>query len=339
MSINKYDESRKKDFHKKLAVCGVIFLIVVVFGVGMFCFLSPDTNSEATSTNDTIDKQDIVEIGGVKCVPKDGIETYLFLGVDQRGELTKVKKFDGTGQCDVIQLLVLDNVNKTYSTLTINRDTMVDMTVYNENGESLGEMNAQIALAHTNGDVADFGNKVTVETLSNLLYNQSIDGYVSLNMDSIPVINNLAGGVTVTIEDDFSASDKSLKMGETVKLTDEQAYHYIHDRKNVADGTNENRMKRQSEYLSNLKDIYMAKFKESSGFINEAYDALEKYMGTDLTPRMMSRIAVNLTKYEEKESPVLTGKNSMGEFGFIEFRLDQDSLDKAVRELFYDEVK
>ena len=71
----------------------------------------------------------------------------------------------------------------------------------------------------------------------------------------------------------------------------------------------------------------------------KAYDALEKYMGTDLTPRMMSRIAVNLTKYEEKESPILTGKNKMGEFGFIEYRLDQQSLDKAVRELFYDEVK
>lgn len=339
MNTKKYDESHKKDFHKKLAVCGVIFLIVVAFGVGMFCFLSPDTDSETTSTEDTIDKRDIVEIGGVKCVPKESVETYLFLGIDQKGELTKVKKYNGTGQCDVIELLVLNNVDRTYTTLTINRDTMVDMTLYNDKGESMGEMNAQIALAHANGDVAEFGNKIAVETVSNLLYNQPIDGCVSLNMDSIPVINNLAGGVTVTIEDDFSDSDKSIKMGETIKLSDEQAYHYIHDRKNVADGTNENRMKRQSVYLSNLKDIYMAKFKESSGFINEAYDALEKYMGTDLTPRMMSRIAVNLTKYEEKESPVLTGKNKTGEFGYIEYRLDQQSLDKAVRELFYDEVK
>ncbi|MDD6644678.1 MAG: LCP family protein [Oscillospiraceae bacterium] len=339
MSIKKYDESRKKDFHKKLSVCGVIFLIGIALGVGMFCFLSPEEEKESISTVDTVDKRDIVEIGGVKCVPKDGIETYLFLGVDQRGELTKVKKFDGTGQCDVIQLLVLDSVNKTYTKLVINRDTMVDMTTYNEKGQSLGEVNAQIALAHTNGDVADFGNKVTIETVSKLLYNHPIDGYVSLNMDSIPVINNLAGGVTVTIEDDFSKSDKSLKMGETIKLSDEQAYHYIHDRQNVADGTNENRMKRQSMYLSKLKGIFLDKFKESGSFINQAYDALENYMSTDLTPRMMSRIALNLTKYEEVDSPVLTGKNSMGEFGFIEFRLDQDSLDKAVRKLFYDEIK
>lgn len=339
MNIKKYDESRKKDFHKKLVICGVIFLIGIALGVGMFCFLSPDEEKETISTMDTIDKRDIVEIGGVKCVPKEDVETYLFLGVDQRGELTKVKKFDGTGQCDVIQLLILDNTNKTYSKLVINRDTMVDMTTYNEKGQSLGEVNAQIALAHTNGDVADFGNKVTIETVSKLLYNQPIDGYVSLNMDSIPAINNLAGGVTVTIEDDFSASDKSLKKGETVKLSDEQAYHYVHDRQNVADGTNVNRMKRQTMYLSNLKDILLGKFKENGSFINQAYDSLEKYMSTDLTPRMMSRIALNLTKYEEVNAPVLTGKNSMGEFGFIEFRLDQSSLDKAVRELFYDEVK
>ena len=64
MSIKKYDESRKKDFHKKLAICGVIFLIGIALGVGMFCFLSPDEEKETITTMDTTDKRDIVEIGG-----------------------------------------------------------------------------------------------------------------------------------------------------------------------------------------------------------------------------------------------------------------------------------
>ena len=98
-------------------------------------------------------------------------------------------------------------------------------------------------------------------------------------------------------------------------------------------------LKETEDQNNYLKDILLGKFKENGSFINQAYDSLEKYMSTDLTPRMMSRIALNLTKYEEVNAPVLTGKNSMGEFGFIEFRLDQSSLDKAVRELFYDEVK
>ena len=46
----------------------------------------------------------------------------------------------------------------------------------------------------------------------------------------------------------FSQSDSSLKMGETVTLTDDQALHYVHDRMNVGDGTNVCRMRRQKEY-------------------------------------------------------------------------------------------
>jgi len=64
---------------------------------------------------------EIVKIGNVKCTPKKDIKTYLFMGVDQRGELTKIKKYNGTGQCDVLKVLVLDDKNKTYKTLTINR--------------------------------------------------------------------------------------------------------------------------------------------------------------------------------------------------------------------------
>ena len=43
----------------------------------------------------------------------------------------------------------------------------------------------------------------TVDAVSNMLYGIRIEGYISLNMDSIKILNHLAGGVPVTIEDDF----------------------------------------------------------------------------------------------------------------------------------------
>lgn len=69
--------------------------------------------------------------------------------------------------------------------------------------------------------------------MSNFLDGQRIDGYAAVNMGAIGTINHLAGGVTVTIEDDFSKVDKTMKMGETITLTDEQAVHYVHDRYDV----------------------------------------------------------------------------------------------------------
>lgn len=332
MNYSKYND--KKKFHKKILALIIVVLVVALLSTGMYIFLESDTGS-----SNKVKQEDIVKIGGVSCTPKSNIKTYLFMGVDQKGELTKVKEFDGTGQCDVIQLVVVDETNKTYKTLVINRDTMVHMVIYDETGYAIGEMEGQIALAHANGDVAVFGSKVARDTVSEFLYNQKIDGYVSLNMDAIPVLNNLAGGVTVTITDDFSKSDKSLKMGETVTLTDEQSYHYVHDRKTVADGSNENRMARQEIFLDELKKSYKEKFEADNNFVNEAYNSVEKYMNTDISLSRMSNLALKLSEYTEEEGPVLEGESKIGEEGWIEFRVNQDSLDSAVRELFYDEVK
>ena len=333
--MSTYKDNKK--LKKNLLIVGIILVIGVCFGIGMYFLL--DAKEPVKLTSKGTESSEIVKIGNVKCTPKKDIKTYLFMGVDQRGELTKIKKYNGTGQCDVLKVLVLDDKNKTYKTLTINRDTMVDMLVYNENGESIGEMNGQIALAHANGDVADFGSKVTKEVVSKFLNRQVIDGYVALNMDSIKVLNHLADGVTVKITDDFSKSDKTLKKGETVKLNDNQAYHYVHDRKNVADGTNENRMARQEVYLNELKSTYMDKFNKSNKFVETVYKEVEKYMNTDMSLSKMSKVALKLSKYKEVEGPTLEGTSKMGEFGFMEFRVDKNSLNNAIIDLFYDKVE
>lgn len=158
-------------------------------------------------------------------------------------------------------------------------------------------------------------------------------------MDSIKVLNHLADGVTVKITDDFSKSDKTLKKGETVKLNDNQAYHYVHDRKNVADGTNENRMARQEIYLNELKSTYMDKFNKSNKFVETVYKEVEKYMNTDMSLSKMSKVALKLSKYKEVEGPTLEGTSKMGDFGFMEFRVDKNSLNNAIIDLFYDKVE
>ena len=63
-------------------------------------------------------------------------------------------------------------------------------------------------------------------------------------MDEIAQLNHVIGGATVTIEDDFSDVDSSLVQGETITLTDEQAYNFLSARMNVGDGENESRMRR-----------------------------------------------------------------------------------------------
>ena len=163
-----------------------------------------------------------MDVGGVACTPKKNIRTYLFMGLDAQGETETVDEYVSTGQCDTLQLLVIDETDNTYTRLPLNRDTMTDVNSLDYDGTCLATSRLQLALAHASGDGGAISCENTVDAVSGLLYGQTIDGYASLNMDAIGVLNHLADGVTVTIEDDFSKADPSLKEGETVTLTDEQ---------------------------------------------------------------------------------------------------------------------
>ena len=79
-------------------------------------------------------------------------------------------------------------------------------------------------------------------------------------------MNDMVGGVTVTIEDDFSEVDPTLKMGETVTLMGEHAENYVRQRKEVADGRNESRMQRQSSYEEAFKPAFRRNVMRTTSF-------------------------------------------------------------------------
>lgn len=91
----------------------------------------------------------------------------------------------------------------TYKTLSIDRNTIVEQDTLDPDGTYVATSPAQLALAHENGDGMEISCENVVKAVSNFLGGQKIDGYAAVNMGAIGTINNLAGGVTVTIEDDF----------------------------------------------------------------------------------------------------------------------------------------
>ena len=48
------------------------------------------------------------------------------------------------------------------------------------------------------------GCKNTVKAVKKLLGGMEINGYYELNMSEIPTLNQIVGGVTVTLEEDFT---------------------------------------------------------------------------------------------------------------------------------------
>ena len=77
-----------------------------------------------------------------------------------------------------------------YHKLPINRDTITDVRSLDDDGSYLATTKTQIALAHANGDGMELSCENTVDAVSNMLYGIRIEGYISLNMDSIKIFKS-----------------------------------------------------------------------------------------------------------------------------------------------------
>lgn len=337
MSYRNMTLSEKKRIYRRVAAGVCITAILCVVLVLAFKLSGNAAKKETVSTPSDAAESDIIELDGVQYVPKKNIETYLFMGIDNMGKVQKVTGYEGAGRCDVVMLMVRDLSDGTFKTLSIDRNTVVEQDSLEPDGTYIATTPVQLALAHENGDGMEISCENVVKAVSNFLGGQKIDGYAAVNMGAIGTINNLAGEVTVTIEDDFSKVDKTMKKGETITLTDEQAVHFIHDRYDVGDQSNSQRMKRQEQYKKGLMDNLEQKCNEDNSYPLTIYEALGDYMVTDINAQKFSKLALIALKDRDAGSVKIEGTETMDELGFVEVHADEESLKRAIVELFYRE--
>ena len=84
---------------------------------------------------------------------RSGLETYLIMGIDVKGKAVAVDSYEGGGQADVQMVLVVDDANKTWQVLQINRDTITKVPVLDVLGGVAAYADEQIALAHYYGKI------------------------------------------------------------------------------------------------------------------------------------------------------------------------------------------
>ena len=161
-----------------------------------------------------------------------------------------------------------------------------------------------------------------------------------VNMGAIQTVNDLVGGVTVTIQDDFTGVDDSLKKGETVTLTGSQAEHFIRGRMTMKDDdTNQNRMARQTQYEDGFKTAFRQKCKEDNTFPLQMYHVLEDYMTTNINAKKFSRLSLVLTDGREVGRLFIDGKYGVDDSDWQTFVPDENSLEQVILTLFYEKQK
>lgn len=318
----------KNSMMKVLLICIVLVLISVILYSGLQLLESTVLYQEQ---NDWEGGSKTIERDGVKYFPRQDITVVMILGINRRGPVEPTPLHEG-GAADMITLVIFDEQDETYSILSVNRDSMIDIPMLDEKGNIEGTYFGQAAFAHTYGTGMADSSENTRKAISNFLHNITIDHYVTLNMDAISILNDAVGGVTVNVTDDFSAVDPSLKKGEQ-KLTGEQAVSFVQSRFHVGDELNTSRIRRQQEYMENFMPLLDEKMEKDSTFVLKTFEKLSQYIITDCSANVLSSMAERYGDYTQKENVTPEGENVVGEY--MEFYVDEEKLDQLVVRLFY----
>ena len=203
-------------------------------------------------------------------------------------------------------------------------------------GQDTLEQQMQLALSHSMGTGMEDSCENTVRAVSALLYGVTIDGYAAFNMDSMSLINDAVGGVTVLVEDDFSAVTDQLPMGQEVTLHGDLALTFVQSRGDMGgEKTNINRMSRQAAYLRGLY-TRLQSAAQDEGFLTQLLLELSSYLTTDCTANQLNDLyrTVSQDQLEVLDPPA--GETAVGDEGYMEFHVDEAALRQTVIDLFYE---
>lgn len=311
----------------------LILIIVCLLGVIAYFYLfdNPDAPPKEQYEWESTIETEIIDFDGAKWTNDPNITTLLIGGVDTVGTLNLSSK-DG-GQADVLMLLVINSAKKTVDILQINRDTMAQIPVLNDNYMESGTVTAQIALSHAYGNGGTVSAKNTVKAVEKLLYDIKIDKYIFVNMDAIALINDFLGGVEVVVADDFSITDSTIPMGP-VKLTGAQALNFLRARNGLADPSNNARMARHRAYMSSVIPLLKTRLASAPDTALDLYNKIYDYMVTSLSASELASIVSSTNDYITNEIIVPPGtfaENTQVE----EFYVDEFELRRTVVSLFY----
>ena len=316
---------------KKVLIIGAVFLLLFI---GILCGLHfMESTFHNTEVPTEPEETKTFEKDEVSYFPRQDITTVLFIGVDEDGPVEEKSENSGSAYSDVVILLIFDETNKEINAITLNRDSMVDMTALDENGKRNRYFYGQLSFAHSLGNGLEESCENTVWAVSNLLSDAWIDYYVSMNMGAISIVNDVVGGVTVNVMDDFSEVGSSIQKGEYTLFGDE-AETFVRSRMNLGDGLNISRMERQKEYIKGFTEALRAKLEGGDIFAMEVYEAVSDYVITDCSADSLASMLERYKDYELNDIVSPRGENVLGE-KFYEFYIDEEDLESLVLKYLY----
>ena len=321
---------------KKVVLIVSLFLVALI---GIVILVSTLDKSEVDDFSKH--EKETVTFGDSSYV-QNSTRNYLIFGLDSLDVFKTSGTYFNDNMCDFILILNIDEENRKYTMMEINRDSMVDVIQLNIKGQALKERAFEpIAYSFTQGDGTEKSCINVLNTVCELLYGIKIYYYLAMKMPAINLINNSVGGVTITLDEDqdLTAVDPSWTPGATIHLEGEMAEEFVRARKTVSDGTNVSRMRRQTQYLEAFIEQVALKQEDSSSTLLNAYLEASDYLLTSVDPYAIDELFNTFKDYEYQGTLTPTGRVEYNEKDNALFYIDKDSFDEIVKNLFFNKYE
>ena len=269
----------------------------------------------------------------------DHLSNFLFMGIDSREKVETTTGQANAGQADAIFIISWDRVEHKMSVVSIPRDTMAEIEVFDQNGDSLGTTTDHINLAYAYGDGKNESCELMKQAVSKLLYGLPIQGYCALNMDGIPTLIEGIGGVTVTVPNDsLEEKNPEWKKGAEAELTPENAETFVRYRNIEKDQSAMERLERQMAFLEAYGNKATKVYSKTPSLVTELYEKLNDYMVTNIGTDQYVKILQDFASDADRETWSIPGEGvSGGEFD--EYHVNDQELYKLMIQHFYKEAE
>lgn len=255
------------------------------------------------------------------------LRTALFLGVDSTAKVEQNELLGNGGRADVILLLVMNTEDNTTRILSISRDTMTTVDVYDSDRRFLFSGMMQVNMQYAFSDSPARSCSLMKRNISSLLYGIPIDYCISLTMDGISAMTEWLGGLTLTIPEDWTQIDPAYSKGAVVTLSGAEAERFVRYRDLTETGSNDTRMDRHAwlvrELFSQLRHL-------SSDALVNLYQSLDAYICSDMDAETMKMFFT----YELQEIEKIPGQTSAGSM-HDEYYVDEAALKQLILQTFY----
>ncbi len=287
-----------------------------------------------SGTTEFMQSSDVI-YQGVRYRKTPNVSVLLIAGIDLDGNRAGVStsRYRSGGQADFLLLLAVDHTHRQIHQLQIDRDTMADVTVLSVYGRETGKRRLQICLAHSYGATKEDQAKYTVRAVRGLMnsgndglgMDLAVDGYYMFDYTAIPSLNDALGGVTVTIPEDMTSVDAEWTEGSVVTLQGKKAETFVRTRQTVGEGTNRERMSRQSIYMDSMIRRMHELVSDDKGFATHLLSKLKKDAVTDLSDQQLVQEINEASAYEVLPVEYLEGTYGTDDGGFVTFEMKENS--------------